>query len=239
MAENTVPLTDLTRPQLLEIVEKMQIKGVKDKNMPAIIEAITAEQARLAAARDAGETVEPSSTADTEPPPPPGDDNEDGKPPEPRAQQQQGKVMGEPLTIEQREKMRTAATPHLVTVLGDPDLPLLWRNEFQREVDRRVYAEGKEDERRLRTSKIDRFEITKGGPFVVDGRVTALRTGGVISPLTHDLTEVARQGIEFETLNGKVVISSDSMGFATSHIHRAPKDVPKATGDAPQPPAKP
>ena len=238
MAENTVPLTDLTRPQLLELVEEMEIKGVKDKNMPVIIEAIAAKQARLAAERDAGEKVEPSSTADAEPPPSP-EDGDDDEPPEPRAQQQQGKFMGEPLTVEQREKMRNAATPHLVTVLGDPDLPLLWRNEFQCEVDRRVYAEGKEEERRLRTSVIERFEITKGGPFVVDGRVTALRTGGVISQLTHDFVEVQRQGIEIEPLNGKVIVSSDSMGFATSHIQRAPEDAPKATGDAPQPPAKP
>ncbi len=72
------------------------------------------------------------------------------------------------------------------------------------------------------TSPMKAFEVTKGGPFVVRGRVTRVHTGGIVYETTHDLQELTRQGIEYEPLKGHVEVVKGALGFATTKIVHDP-----------------
>jgi hypothetical protein len=199
-------LNEMDRAELLVEVDRMGIKGVKDKNKDVIREAIQVELARRATEADQGQDA-PTAQAPEEPQEPPeGPEGpgDDGTPEEPKGADAagDGAPMGEPLTAEQRHKLRSASYEQIQTVLEDPTLPVLWRKEFQAELVVRNARKREKAKRDSMTSEIEKWEVTRGGPFVINGRVTQLRTGGVISALTHDLKEVRRQGIELRKLDG-------------------------------------
>jgi hypothetical protein len=143
------------------------------------------------------------------------------------------KVQGQPLTTEQREMLRKASTEKIEGILGDPKLTEAWRAEFQLELDQRRARERAAKQAASMQSPINRYRITKGGPFVVGGRITQLREGGVISDKTHRLDEVRRQGIEIEKLRGKVVVTEGRLGVPTTKIIDEPAAAPVPTGEVP------
>lgn len=205
-------LENMTRKEMQAECKRLGIKGVVDKDKPTIRQSL---EDFLAAEADAKVLAEQNGTKPVEPPAP--------------------VVSGEPLTGAQRTKLRGASNEQIEAVLTDPKLSVIWRDEFQKELNERRRVEAVDVDRASRTSVIQKYLIKKGGPFALAGRMTQLRTGGVISALTHDLFAVRAQGIEIEPLKGKVVISHNEMGVPTTVIVDAPKPRETMTGDAPIP----
>ncbi len=205
-------LDKLTRKEMQAECKRLGIKGVADKDKPTIRAALEDYLAKEAEQKALDEL----------------NGTKPEKPPSPA-------VSGDPLTGEQRAKLRAASTEEIESVLADPELPTNWRGEFQAEMNERRRQQSVDADRAKRTSHIDKWLITKGGPFALAGRMTQLRTGGVISAMTHDLDVVRRQGIEIEPLKGKVVISHNEMGVPTTSIVDAPKPREVLKGDAPTP----
>ena len=63
-----------------------------------------------------------------------------------------------------------------------------------------------------------RYEVTKGGKFVIGGRVTHIATGSIIYPKLHDVDEVRKQGIELREFQAKVTLVQDPMWGAKQVI---------------------
>ncbi len=200
-------LDDMKRDDLMALAKRLNLKGLSDKDKPTIRTAIEAQQARLEAEAAEGKL----------------------KPPEEDA------PMGEPLTAEQREKLRAASMDQIQTVMADPEMPVLWRQEFKAEMDARHARKRADTERDRMTSHVVRYKVTKGGPFAVGGRICQVRTGGIVLETTHDLADLRRQGIEFEELKGKVVITETQLGRPTTAIVDEPRAAVDPQGDAPTP----
>lgn len=149
-------------------------------------------------------------------------------------------ITGNPLTSEQRAKLRDASTDQIEGALADPLLPTLWRKEFTFELETRQRNRQRRDAKARLTSPLKKYEITKGGKYVVpgEGRITALHTGGVVCETTHDLKELKRQGIEFRELRGRVVVVNDLLGRTTTKIEREEAMPVEPTGEAPKPPER-
>ena len=194
-------LEDMTRDELADEVKRRGIKGVLDKSKAAMVEAVRADMARETTEADQGMAV-------PAPEPPPA------------AAKPRAPMQGQPLTMAQRDKLRAAGLAEIEAALADTALPLMWRQEFEAERARRVAAHAGIAAKRKLQTPMNRYEITKGGPFVINGRITRLHTGGVIADTTHDLKEVARQGIEFKPLHGHVVVSEDLLGRPVTRIVR-------------------
>jgi len=141
-------------------------------------------------------------------------------------------VQGKPLNAEQRQKLREADEEKIRAVL-DGEMPQAWRIEFEQELQRRRSQRSAVDTAKKMQSEISRYLITKGAPFVVGGRITQLRTGGVISDKTHNLDEVRRQGIEIEPLKGKLVVTEGRLGVPTTKIVDVPEEAPVPSGEVP------
>lgn len=199
-------LDKMTRGEMKDACKAAGIKGVADKDKPTIRTALEVHMAKEQA------------------------DAAAGKPPPPAPA-----VAGDPLTAEQRMKLTGASTEQISVLLADPELPTNWRTEFQAELTKRVRQAKTDAELARRTSKIVKYLITKGGPFVVDGRITQMRTGGVFSEFTHDLNAVRAQKIEFKLLEGRVVVGKNEMGQSTTTIVGEPTPREEPTGDAPTP----
>lgn len=139
---------------------------------------------------------------------------------------------GEPLTVEQLEKLRAASDDKIRGVLDDPGLTAEFRKAFKAELGARL-ARAKAAKKAARmTSPINRFKITKGGPFVIGGRITQVRTGGVVTDKTHDLGELTRQRIEYEPLRGKLVLAEGTLGRPITVIVEDPGPSATLSGDA-------
>ena len=190
-----VNLEGLSRGDLVDLAEKRGIKGTKAMNMEALRTAIEADAARENAEVEAGQPVEPPHTEDS------------------------GPEQGEPLTADQRQKLRAAPDEQVAALLADPSLPVMWRREFQAEADRRaVAAEAAATAARMR-SELNKFRITVGGRFVTkQGYVTRLRVGCVVADTTHDLNDLRKQGIQFEPLQGEVKTVEGPLGRPMSRV---------------------
>lgn len=191
-------LDGMTRKALLEVAKELGLTGLSQKDARTIRDAVQAaldvKEAEAQRRREEGIPVE------------------DEKPPE--------MLEGEPLTPEQVDKLRTSSAEDIEKALEKPDFPRQWRLAFQKELDARVAAAAAAAEKERMTSPMQAYEITKGGPFIIRGRVTKIHTGGIVYETTHDLEDLKRQGIEFELLKGHVEVVRGALGFATTKIVR-------------------
>lgn len=189
-------LDGMTRDQLLAEAKKLELTGLSQKDKPTIRQAVqVAVEAKEAEAKAR---------------------QEEGLPPEPEKTPEQ--VEGEALTSEQVEKLRTNSTANIEKAMGDPGLSRQWRIAFQQELDARAAAAAAAAERERMTSPVQAYLITKGGPFVIRGRVTQIHTGGIVYETTHDLALLTRLGIEYEPLKGHVEVVKGALGFKTTRI---------------------
>lgn len=191
-------LDGMTREQLLTEAKNLELTGLSQKDKPTIRLAVEAElTAREAEALSRREQGLPA---------------EEEAPPE--------MMEGEPLTTEQMDKLRASSVGDIQKALENQAFPRQWRIAFQKELDTRTAAAAAAAEKERMTSPMQAYEITKGGPFIIRGRVTKIHTGGVVYETTHNLEDLKRQGIEFEPLKGHVEVVRGALGFPTTKIVR-------------------
>ena len=204
-------LSKMTRKEMLELADKRGLEGLSTKDKATIRSALENDFAKEVAEADAGK---PS-------------------PRKPKGAPKEA-VPGVPLTAEQQTKLVNASRDQIEAALGNPELPTVWRDAFRVELDRRVALDKTASAKAAMTTDITRYVITKGGPFVHNGNVTQVRTGGVVSELSHNLKALAAQGIEYKKLEGKVVTGCSEMGRSITRIVDAPQPAAAPTGDIPE-----
>ena len=191
-------LDGMTRDQLLAEAKKLELTGLSQKDKPTIKDAVL----KAIEARDAEAKMR----------------EEEGVPPDPTPEQ----LEGEALTADQAETLRRNSTANIETALEDSSLTRQRRLAFQAELDIRAAAAAAAAEKKRLTSPMQGYLITKGGPLVINGRITQVRTGGVVYETTHDLALLKRLGIEYEPLKGHVEVVKGALGFATTKIVHDP-----------------
>lgn len=104
-------------------------------------------------------------------------------------------------TDEQLRKIRHADSSALVLAAVDQEIPEFLRVPIRAELERRKEEDRQRAAQAALRSEIKQYRVTKGGRFVTNtGYITQLPENSVLSHMTHDLHEVAKQGIEFEPL---------------------------------------
>ena len=187
-------LEEMSRDELYELAQELEIPGRSnlrsDKDL--LFEAVKNEMA----AREAAKTAEAAEGVPVEELP-------DDEPPEPDPDV--------PLTADQLRRIQHATSESLEELLEDDTLPNNVRAEVEKELAWRQKRADEEQRRKsLQVAEVEGYRVVKGGRFVKDSHVTQLRTGAFVTPLTHDLKEVRRQGIKiepcvgFETLEGQL-----------------------------------
>ncbi len=192
-------LDGMTREQLLAEAKDLKLTGLSQKDKPTIRQAVqVALEAKEAEAKMRQEEGLPAEEPTPE------------------------MMEGEALTTDQVEKLRTNSTANIEKALDDSGLSRQWRLAFQKELDARTAAAATAAEKARMTSPMQAYLITKGGPFVINGRITQIRTGGIVYETTHDLAQLKLLGIEFELLKGHVEVVKGALGFPTTKIVHDP-----------------
>lgn len=120
-------------------------------------------------------------------------------------------------TPEQAQKIFAARSEMLEGLVADPDAP-----QYLRTLAAKVLKERGERDQQAATLKaaqgpMTRYKVTKGGRYIRDGFISELPVGSLLTPTTHDLQDVAKQGIEFEPAT-LVVVRHDEMGRQLTEI---------------------
>jgi hypothetical protein len=116
------------------------------------------------------------------------------------------------VTAEQAQVVQQASLDQLEGVAQDPKL----EPHLKAYVEGEIAARRKELDERAKhvtlTSPMQRYRVTKGGPFVpMGGPPTTLPAGSMVMATTHDLDAVRRQGIVFEPCEAPKVLH-DQLG---------------------------
>ena len=201
----------LAQPAEKEPTTNPEMPSVKEAELEAAKAELTAradadkaeEALRLEAEGAALKQPDAGDPPALEPPP-------EGLAPEPR-----------PYTAEMAAEVASATDDQLKDVLehdnalrakGDPDaLPATWRAPIEAELKRRTEAAAMR-------SQIEEYEVVEGGRFFTPGYNTTLPKGSVISPFTHDLDEVRRQGIQLRPLTKHVTTAPDQLGVPRTRV---------------------
>lgn len=108
------------------------------------------------------------------------------------------------LTQADYRRIVSASTDSLEVVLADPKLTPTRRRAIERELGERNKVKAAEA---LKAEVPEQhYRVTKGGRYVAHGVVGHLAEGSVLTRLTHDLKDVARQGIVFEKCDPPSVV---------------------------------
>lgn len=122
------------------------------------------------------------------------------------------------LTPEERERVANASDEQLRSALKAPDMPDVWRLEITAELERRTATQAVQS----RKTFVRQYAVVRGGRFVVNGAITTLATGSIITPDTHDMREVISQGIAIRELgeDEEVAVGKDELGNQTARVQR-------------------
>ncbi len=119
------------------------------------------------------------------------------------------------LTEEERDKIGRAEDIQLSGLLHKPGVPEYLKAAVQAELEKRA---------RVNQAKAKavptpvRYEVMKGGKYAIGGRVTQIAAKSILTPATHDLKEVKRQGIVLREFCAPVRIDVDPMWGAKAVI---------------------
>jgi hypothetical protein len=195
---------NLDRDQLYQLAKTRGLRGLSQANKAELLTALLAADESVA-------DTEPPSASDEET----GEDESDEETGE--DQEDLSSLGPDPELADQVRRIRAASDDGLRRVLQQTDLPLHLRNIITAELGFRQRRQEELDRQNRLTTPIQRYRVTKGGRFVVPGMITELPVGSLLTETTHNLAEVRRQGIEFESATA-VELGADQLGRQTSRV---------------------
>ncbi len=200
MAQSTSPEDDqeqdeaASKDALYERATALKIKGRRKMNRDDLEAAVAAAEKELAA-----------NAPPPEDPPPDAPGTETIEPPKEATQ-------------EQARKIFAARTDQLEGLVADPKLAPHLRALVVQELGSRTEKARAAAAHQSAVGPVDRFKVVAGGRFITrDGFVTELPVGSVITPLTHDLDYVRKQGIQLEPARA-VGVGYDQLGNQRSEV---------------------
>ncbi len=214
----------LDREELYEFAKTREIKGLSKSTKPEIIDALVEADKAEYPPEPAGATGQTGATGPTGPTGPTAQTGGTGQtgqaepskaqpnPDAPGTQDSADPMTPTPLLADQIRRIRASTTEKLNLVLeSNPDLPLHLAGLIREELGIRAEKARAAAEAAALRSKIVRYRVTKGGRFVVNGHITELHVGALVTEKTHSLRELRRQGIECELANA-VEVTIDQLG---------------------------
>ncbi len=183
-------LEDLSRDELLKEAKRLGLRGLTQKKADVIRAAVTEKRQEM---------VEAGDDPDAEPEVP---------------------VQGDALTHEQYQALRKSDDATIQAKLDEqPNMNPLWKKAFEKELADRAKKRADEAEIKSRQTPMDGYFITKGGAFVVNGRIHQLHAGGVVYETTHNLADLKQQGIEFEPMGDReLVVVKGNLGVPITKV---------------------
>jgi hypothetical protein len=120
-------------------------------------------------------------------------------------------------TPEQAQKIFAATTEQLEGLTSDPGLAPHLKNLVVQELGKRTTKAREEKMREQARGAMERWKVTSsGGRYITrDGFPTELAAGSVITPMTHDLEHVRKQGFKLVAIHS-LGVSLDELGNQVS-----------------------